>query len=838
MSSRMRFLKYAVAASVLPTCAVAQTPAVDQSGIEVVVVTAQKRAQNSIDVPIALTAYGRKFLDAVGIQEFDRLSLYVPGFEVQNQSVNNPGFVMRGVTSDSGEATQEPRVSVFQDGVSISKSRGAYVELFDLDRIEIARGPQSTLYGRSALIGAVNIVQAKADPSAFDWSAGGEYGNDDYGMVEGMVNMPIDDTLAIRAAGRYKIRDGYSDNLLGGPDFNGVRTGAGRVSLGWQPASDFRADLIFNYQRDTPSDTGFKSGTFLPTNPVTGAVIGNLDHTSGLAASAAADFPDGPLGIHRTVWGVTGLMSYDIDSDYKLSSITAYREFDSLEVFDPDGFSLPLLTFAEQARGEEASQEFRLNFDNGGPVSWFTGVSYYHDDGFQRVPDEIDEYMALALLTGQITAPTPQPAAFFSSPTYATLIAPALLQGLAAHAGVALPLAQAQGIAANLRHNAKEQFTNFGLTNAYDWYGEATWHVTDKLELTAGLRYSTEDKTSGVSASELNDGRSVLGGVIGALGLPAPLRNAILGGLALPGANSAALIPAALLPQFGIVAQPTAGNGARVSDSDNDGAFTWRAVARYAMDEDTSLYASYARGRRPVDLEAQSPAAPFGAGVFTAVPSEIVDSYEVGAKALTLDGALRFDAALYYYDYTNFQTTIQQGAVLITTNAGKANAYGFEGQADWAIADWADLFATYAYSHARFASGIFKGNQFRLTPDHKVSLGLSLRQNALGGQFALTPSFTWQSEIFFDDDNDIPALQTSHILPDTKQDELQKPYGLFNARLTYRPDDRNWTVGLFANNLFDEKYIKDAGNTGDAFGIPTFIAGEPRFYGVSISIRK
>ncbi|HEY0106283.1 MAG TPA: hypothetical protein VGB91_09385, partial [Rhizomicrobium sp.] len=92
--------------------------------------------------------------------------------------------------------------------------------------------------------------------------------------------------------------------------------------------------------------------------------------------------------------------------------------------------------------------------------------------------------------------------------------------------------------------------------------------------------------------------------------------------------------------------------------------------------------------------------------------------------------------------------------------------------------------------------------------------------------------------IFFDDDNDIPALQVDHILPDTKQDELQKAYGLFNLRLTYQPDDTNWTIGAFVNNLSDEKYIKDAGNTGDAFGIPTFIAGEPRFYGVSVSIRK
>jgi iron complex outermembrane receptor protein len=90
---------------------------------------------------------------------------------VQNQSPNNAGFVMRGITSDSGESTAEPRVSVFQDGISISKSRGSYVELFDIERVEVAKGPQSTLYGRGALIGAVNMIQNKANRRDFSASA-------------------------------------------------------------------------------------------------------------------------------------------------------------------------------------------------------------------------------------------------------------------------------------------------------------------------------------------------------------------------------------------------------------------------------------------------------------------------------------------------------------------------------------------------------------------------------------------------------------------------------------------------------------------------------------------
>src|SRR3989344_1737436 len=123
----------------------------DSTVLEEIVVTAQKREQQSLDVPLSLTAYGDERLNELGVQDFADLSDFTPGFLVQDQSPNNPGFVMRGITSDSTDPFSEARVSVFQDGVSISKAQGSYVELFDLERVEVAQGPQSTLFGRGAL---------------------------------------------------------------------------------------------------------------------------------------------------------------------------------------------------------------------------------------------------------------------------------------------------------------------------------------------------------------------------------------------------------------------------------------------------------------------------------------------------------------------------------------------------------------------------------------------------------------------------------------------------------------------------------------------------------------
>ena len=113
-------------------------------------------------MPVAVTAYTGQRLEQLGIEQFDDLAAFTPGLEIQEQSPNNPGFVIRGLTSDDGGASSEPRVSVYQDGVSISRARGAYIELFDIERVEVAKGPQSTLFGRGALVGAVNVIQQKA----------------------------------------------------------------------------------------------------------------------------------------------------------------------------------------------------------------------------------------------------------------------------------------------------------------------------------------------------------------------------------------------------------------------------------------------------------------------------------------------------------------------------------------------------------------------------------------------------------------------------------------------------------------------------------------------------
>lgn len=817
----------------------------DTTELEEIVVTAQLRAQDPIEVPFALTAYTGDFLEKLGVQEFDQLSAFVPGFLVQNQSPNNPGFVMRGITSDSGASTAEPRVSVFQDGVSISKSRGSYVELFDLERVEIAKGPQSTLYGRGALIGAVNIVQNRARPGVFDAAASLEVGDYAYGRYDGMINVPLGDDAAVRFATRLKSRDGSVENLLGGDDYNSIDTQAFRLSGAWRPSEALRIDVIANYQQDEASGTSFKSMAYAPFDPATGAVLGSAEPWEGAALTPFADFDGGKtLGLDREVWGVTGLVRWDLTPSISLNSTTAYRQFESYEAFDADGVSLPILTAAEDAYGEQWSQELRLNYDNEGRISAFAGIGWFQEEGYQRAPTQFDERYALIQLAGPLGGQR------LKLPYVAPLstVLGGVLGGLLP--STAAPLIP--GILNNLKSNHTEVSTNSSDLTSYDVFGDLTYRFTDRFEMSAGLRWTQDEKTTGLSNS-VENGRSIAGGLIavqtlgaraaalaaagdlaGASALQAQIGQ-LLVLLATPGAANLPL--ASGLPLFGLTAQPTANNGDFIYQDHDDDGLTWRVTARYAVSDDASVYANYARGRRPEVLSVGAPSVPLGAPTFNVIDAETVDSYELGAKTALMDGRLRLDGAAFYYAYENFQTTEQVGTTFITVNAGEAKAYGFEGQAFFTVTPDFDLFGTYGYNHSRFESGARDGNSFRLSPDHMASIGAVWRLPVADGALEFQPTYTWQSKVFFDDDNDRSVLQTGNFVPDTVQDEFQDSYGLLNLRIRYVPNSGNWGVEAFGDNILDEEYIKDAGNTGDALGLPTFIAGRGASYGVGFTVR-
>jgi outer membrane receptor protein involved in Fe transport len=260
-------------------------------------------------------------------------------------------------------------------------------------------------------------------------------------------------------------------------------------------------------------------------------------------------------------------------------------------------------------------------------------------------------------------------------------------------------------------------------------------------------------------------------------------------------------------------------------------------LARYSPSPDRSAYAAYARGRRPGVLVAGPPLTAEGPARFGVVPAETIDSLEVGGHVLAFAQRLSLDLAAYGYRYVNFQTTKLVDGELRTLNAGRADALGLEAQARYALSPNARLSATYGYNRSRLRSGAFAGNRFRLAPDHKISVGLELIRPAPGGAIVLMPNWSWQSKIFFSDDNDRPELSRG-LVRDLVQDELQTAYGLLDLRIDYRPRSGRWRAGVFVSNLLDRRYIAEAGFIGESFGFSASAAGASRLWGLSFRIES
>jgi iron complex outermembrane receptor protein len=784
MTLKTRLLS-AAALAVLPAAAHAgevsktETSAAQPGQIEVIRVTTQFREQSLADVPINVTAFDAELIDRLDIRNLEDMAAFTPGLVIQEQSPNNTGYSLRGITTDSGAANAEARVALFQDGLSITRSRASYVELHDIERIEIAKGPQPTLFGRGALIGGINIIQNKAqDENSGSLFAG--YGNFDQREFGGHVNQRLGDGAGFRLAGVVRARDGHIENLTGDEDLQGRHVAAVRATLSLEPADNFRFDLIANWQEDSGPGTSFKSGVIAPPG----------GDTSPYTPAALVAFPGfegrGRLGLNRTVQGITALTNWQIDPAITLSTVTGYRDYDSLEIFDPIGAGLQFVNFAEDASGRQLSHEMRLSYDGGGPLTAFAGATYFYEANTQRVPGIFNEQVAQAFFvsSGEFGDPAALAGALGLPVQAITDLAnpfPVSLLGLINSQG------QQQ---IPLRTDYTEDSANAGRTESIDLFADASYAVTDRLTLTAGVRYTTEDKAASG-----------------------------YGGTAM-GPNRVTFAPALILP-----ATP---DGATVRDSASFDAFTWRFVAAYEVSDTLNAWTSYARGRRPdvIALDTNSPT------FFSIAPAEIVDSFEAGA--FWFHGRGTVSGSVYYSEYDNFQSSRfdPTSNTFVPTNAGSATQYGLDVQGDVSVAERLNLFATYAYNMATIddTSGgepqEFGGNRFRYAPEHAFSLGARL-EAARGdwGTVSILPSYTWQSHIFFDEDNS--------EFDGVRQDS----YGLLKARVRYESADGGLYGEIFGTNLTDEKYLIDAGNTGAAFGLPTFIAGAPRLYGVRIGGR-
>ena len=794
-----------------------------------IVVTAERARADRVDVPIALSTLSGADLERVGAATLRNAAAFVPGLYVEAESPSRVFVAIRGIATDVPDAASEPRIAIFQDGVSQSRRQGALGELFDIERIEVARGPQSTLYGRGALIGAVNILGKRPDATQTAYAARAQYGSFDALQLDAMLNVPVSSAIALRVAGRLRTMGGYVRDLAGGDPYDGGAAKAVRASVRIAPGSGGTLDLIAGYERDDVDPIAYKSGTFFQADPVTGRILDDRSPFSGALLRPGSNFVLGGLGARRDVYALTAIGRFDLGDRLALVATSGFRGYRSVSTLDIDGTALEFITGGEDDRASQFSQEVQLDYRPATAVRFILGGNLFQEDVSRTTPFQLNERLVLPLLFGALDRlqPVLLPQAAYTAGT--TLAA--LLRGAASASGATLSEAQALAIAANLQPDHREQYTNRNSTSAIDLFGNATLAATKRLTLEAGFRFVHEDRTIGFQSGVGE--RSILAGVLGALRLPPARSLPLLGALAVPGA---AFIPQSAsypIPTFGLTAQPTTGlETHRVRD---DG-WSWRLTARYALAPTAGVFASYARGRRPEVASAAGPLTPGGSAVFRDLSAETVDNYEIGAKYRSDDGRLAVEATTYAYRYSNFQTQVLQNQQVVSIDAGRARAYGAELELRTRPLSGLTLIGTYAYTHARFATGLFEGNHFRLTPDHSVSGTAILRVPLALGLVEIAPSATYRSRLYFDETNGKAALFTGALIAPIDYRPSQAGYALANLHVGFAPAGRSWRIEAFANNLFDRRYLRDIGAGSLGFGLPTYVAAPPRVVGMAFSI--
>jgi iron complex outermembrane recepter protein len=426
-----------------------------------VIVTSQKRDQQILDVPITMSVIDAGFIRDNNITELDKLSEYVPGLQIRMQGTDRPSFVIRGLTSDEVSPAAQPRISVFYNNVPVSRANGAAVELFDMQQVDILKGPQGTLFGRGAQIGAINYISNKPTNN-FNGSVTAGIGNFNQKELTGALNIPvIKDKLLFRVAGIYDYSDGYIKNTFGGT-LNGKNTVAGRFSASYLPTRKDKIDFVLNYQKDKNPGIGFMSmhypNTEGSTNPF--GYVASLEQGKNLANN-------------RDLFDATLTMKHFFNENNYLTSVSSYRKIGTYTRWDGDGTAAAAIDFSENDGARQFFQELRENYTVSNKLNGSVGASFWIEKASQNYwfsPNEQNMFH-LFFNTGYLVTPDGQPYPVTNLPPDPQL---GPLAGL--------PLVT----------DHQEENNSTAINKALDGFADANYQLTTRLSLTTGVRVINE----------------------------------------------------------------------------------------------------------------------------------------------------------------------------------------------------------------------------------------------------------------------------------------------------------------------------------------------------------
>ena len=739
-----------------------------------IVVTARRRAESAQNVPIAVTALSNEQVAVPGSIGLTQVAQLAPSLQITSTNARQTNINIRGLGATPAFASlgMEYGVGVYVDQVYYSRPAQAAFDLYDLKQVEVLRGPQGTLFGKNTTAGAIHITSQEP---TFDPEFRGEvsYGNYKTWQARATAAAPITDKLALRLTVSNTERNkGYIKNIYDGSRKSDLSTLSLRGQLLFKPTDEFSLRVIGDYSK-YKQDCCIGTTTSIRTTRVDGSPLPNNFITRlarfGMTAPTIDPFKreidiNRPLTLSLKTHGVTAIADYDL-GPATITSVTAWRKLSYKPAIDAD--LLPLDIFVDAGIYEDQrqfSQELRIASNGKNTVDYVAGLYYFN----QRIDDKIftkyGKDAALWILGPAVGS------------TQASVGGQAALNGLFVDG------------------------TARADTKSYAAFGQVVWHVSDRFDVTAGLRYTKEKKTG--FFEQVQRGPTLTGAEIVA-GAQA-IRNNF-------GAN---------IPRF----------VAKTTEDNLSGGIT----LSYKVTPDVMIYGTYAKGYKSGGLNLNATSAP------KVIAPEKVDNFEAGIKSTLFDRMLTLNLAAFRTTIKNYQsqqvdTTVAPTAYI--ANVGTVRTQGIELDATLRPVRNLRLFASGSYVDAIYKSFRnapcpleFQGLQAVCDLSGRNLPGVSKYSVSLGGEYSheLSPS----AEIYTNANYSYRSKFNAAY--NLAADAVIDGYSLTNLSIGVRHPDGRWDVSVYARNLFNTKYYNNIGpaafNTGQYSGGP----GDPRTYGVTL----
>ena len=772
-----------------------------QSGadlLEEVLVTAQKRQQQAIEVPIAIGTFSRRDIINTGALNLQDIDAYIVGFDAGGESFTQQGYRIRGISSPNISTGGDPSVATFYDDAYLPRA-ATTVAFADIERVEVLRGPQGTLFGRNAAAGVVNMIP-NAPSDTLEGFARIRAGNYNLMRLEGMINIPVSDSFSLRANALVNQRDGISENVEPA-EFDAAEKGnwAGRIAMRWVPSEATTLQLAVDVDQfdQSPSMALGVSPYSLNTNPFSGQY--------------ANDVIDGEET--RDMWGITGKWFQDFNEQWSMTAIASYRDFETSNRQDEDGTADPTRYFDTNniEDSDIAYTEVRFNY-NTDRINAVMGATYSRENTYQRteanaLADSIarlvtqdfnagfgfnmdhiwnpnDYAVALSAVGIPVTATEIQESGDF----WYEFISGALGE----------PMLFGPSFAGEVWG---EYIINEGEFENYGIYADVEYAISDRFSLTAGLRYSEDTK----AFSWL-----------------------------IPPTTFAALRPGVSNQIF----TDASGDYAAAATTPTVAKDSWskttgRLVATYRLSEQLIAYGSVSTGYKAGGFDSLA--------IKTSLEPlqpESSEQYEIGLKGDLFDGRLQVQLAVFDLTVDGRQRSVetrppgQDNAIPTVINVD-SGVQGVELNVSWLITEDLLFSALSTYREEENQSEEFydaKGEltQFDSSSDTagNYTLTLDWRPKLAAGNLLVRGEYIYvENTRDADDANYNPDFESISGYTDDRR--------LVNGRIAWSHPEDHWELALWGRNLTDEDRISGISQTTVAvFGTPIIRTLDPRTFGV------